>query len=89
MTRRSCDHSAPQRGTGRPPRLPDNLTLVPASLLPFKAEWLAIARGLPPGQALLVVPAEETPLKRALRRLVPQLRARGRHVTAVSAGRFC
>lgn len=59
--------------------------LVPASQLPFKDEWERIAQELPTGEALLVVPSDETPLKQLARALVPQLRAHGRHVTAVTA----
>lgn len=66
----------------------DHLTLVPASQLPFKARWQALADALPAGEALLVVPAGETRLAQAMRDLVPQLRARGRHVTAVAAERL-
>ena len=66
----------------------DTITLVPASLLPFKEQWQPLARSLPTGAALLVVPDTETPLRRTMRRLVPQLRAQGRHVTAASSGQF-
>lgn len=62
----------------------DNFILVPASQLPFKAHWAKIARNLPSGEALLVVPQTEAPLKQVARALVPQLRARGRHVTTVA-----
>ncbi len=69
----------------------DNISLIPASLLPFKEDWWALAGELPAHQVLFVVPYEETQLKRvkrAMRRLVPQLRASGRQVTAVSARRL-
>lgn len=66
----------------------DNISLIPASLLPFKEEWWALAGELPSRQALFVVPQEETRLKQAMRRLVPQLRASGRQVTAVSLSQF-
>ncbi len=62
----------------------DNITLLPASLLPFKEHWLRLADELPAHEALFVVPAGETRLKWSMRRLVPQLRARGRHVTTIS-----
>lgn len=65
----------------------DNISLVPAALLPFKEEWWTLAGELPAHQVLFVVPQEETRLKQAMRRLVPQLRARGRQVTVVSANR--
>ncbi len=60
-----------------------NITIMPASSLPFKHEWQAIARGLPKDGALLLVPQEETSLKRVLRCLVPQFRAQGRGVVVV------
>lgn len=59
----------------------DNITLIPASQLPFKAEWEKIANQLPAREALMVIPSAETPFKRVARALVPQLSARGRHVT--------
>lgn len=81
MNRHSYRPSSASNGNGR--RLySDNITLIPASQLPFKDEWTRIVQGLPAGEALLVVPTAETPLKRVARALVPQLRAHGRHVTA-------
>lgn len=83
MTRPS---SRPSRASHKNRRLwSDNLVLVPASQLPFKDEWERIANGLPTGEALLVVPSNETPLKHMARALVPHLRAQGRHVTAIPA----
>ena len=66
----------------------DNITLIPASQLPFREHWEQIAQGLPAREALLVVPAEETRLKQVARALAPQLRAKGRHVTTVGAERL-
>lgn len=78
--------STPSGASNRSLRLwSDNLVLIPASQLPFKDEWNRIAHGLPAGEALFVVPEKETPLKQAARALVPQLRAKGRHVTAITA----
>ncbi len=59
--------------------------LIPASLLPLKPEWTQLAHQLPSGEALLIVPQHETPLKQTMRSLVPLLRATGRRVTAVTA----
>jgi len=67
---------------------PDNLVLVPASMLPFKGRWGQLAGAVSSREALFIVPEGETPLRRAMRRLVPQLRASGRHVTALSAKQF-
>ncbi len=63
----------------------DTLMLVPASLLPLKTQWEQLAHQLPSGDALLIVPRHETPLKQTMRSLVPLLRAQGRRVTAVVA----
>ena len=67
---------------------PDNLVLVPASMLPFKGRWSQLAGAVSSREALFIVPVGETPLRKAMRRLVPQLRASGRHVTALSAKQF-
>ncbi len=66
----------------------DNLTLVPASLLPFKDEWQRIANDLPKGSALFVVPDDDTPLRRRMRSVALHLRRRGRRISAVSISRF-
>ncbi len=62
-----------------------NLALVPASLIPLKARWEQLANQLPSGDALLIVPRHETPLKQTMRSLVPLLRARGWRVTTILA----
>lgn len=36
----------------------DNITLVPASLLLFPTQWRAIAQDFPPGERLIVLPAQ-------------------------------
>lgn len=36
---------------------------------------------MPAGEAVLIIPADNTPLGRVLRQVAPQLRARGRHIT--------
>ncbi len=66
----------------------DHVMLMPASLLPFKNEWQAVADGLPDGGVLLVVPLRSAALQRTLAHLVPQLRAQGRHTTIVLEDRF-
>lgn len=89
MTRRPAAARAwaPRAVRRRNTRL-DNIALVPASLLPFKDQWEQLAKALPAGEALLVVPTAETPLKGAMRLLVPQLRAKGRHITTLSTEQF-
>jgi len=66
----------------------DNIVLVPASMLPFKAQWSQLAGAVSSREALFIVPEGETPLRQTMRRIVPQLRASGRHVTALPAKRF-
>ncbi len=60
-----------------------NIVLVPASLLPFKAQWQAIANALPRGEVLVITPPMATPQRHATERVAAQLRARGWRVTAV------
>jgi len=66
----------------------DNLVLMPATMLPFKGRWGPLAGAVAARAALFIVPEGETPLRRAMRQLVPQLRASGRQVTALSAQQF-
>ncbi len=65
-----------------------NFALMSASMLPFKKQWQRLTDELPSREAVLVVPEEETPLRQTMRRIVPQLRASGRHVTTLSAKQF-
>lgn len=65
----------------------DNIALVPASLLPFKTMYQAIANELPAGEVLIVLPASaET--KRKLHKVADLCRARGQHVTIISSDTF-
>lgn len=66
----------------------DNIALVPASALPFKDEWQTIANALPRGDALLLVPEADSPMRRSLVSVAEQLRRRGHRVAAVGAKRF-
>lgn len=61
----------------------DNLTLAPASQLPFKDEWRQIANGLPTGSVLFIVPTDETPMTRSLRQIARTLRRQGRSFATV------
>jgi hypothetical protein len=70
----------------RPPRLLrrstvhlDNVVLIPASLLPLKTEWQAIANALPPGETLIVLPSHAKP-QRVARSVAETLREKGQHV---------
>ena len=60
----------------------DNVALVPASLLPFKDEWQAVANGLPAGGVLVCLPRQEKH-RRIVRSVATQLRARGTPVAVV------
>jgi len=59
-----------------------------ATMLPFKGQWGPLPSAVVSRAALFIVPEGETPLRRAMRQLVPQLRASGRLVTAVSERTF-
>ncbi len=65
----------------------DNLTLIPASELPFMDEWRRMANALPLGDALLVIPECDGSFRSSMASVAAQLRRRGRHITAVSARR--
>jgi hypothetical protein len=58
----------------------DNLVLVPASLLPFKAEYKAIANQQTPGTVMVVLPVGDTLPRRTLEQVVTHLRTKGRPV---------
>ena len=72
-----------------PPPLPirsarlDNLAIVPASLLPEKAEWQALANALPAGSTLIVLPDKPGAARTALERVSRSLAAHGSRVTTV------
>ena len=61
----------------------DNLAIVPASLLPHKAEWQALANTLPEGTTLIVLPREQSPARAALERVSGDLSSRGSRVATV------
>ncbi len=67
---------------------PDNLSLFPASLLPFRDECRRLAATLPTGDVLMVVPAKYGRLRGVRRTLSPAPCGRGRHSTAVRAERI-
>ncbi len=62
---------------------PDPIALVPASMLPFKSTWQRLADALPRGAALMVVPEDNTPLRRTMRCVAVHLRQRGHHVATI------
>jgi hypothetical protein len=59
-----------QNGTGL-----DNLALVPASLLPFKAQYQHLANDLPKGDILIILPSEDQKLRQAVETVAKQLKA--------------
>jgi hypothetical protein len=63
----------------------DNIALVPASLLPQKAAYQALANRLPPGELLVVLPPAQTKQQQAFRAVAESWRQQGRHVTVVVA----
>jgi hypothetical protein len=84
-------HPSYQRGPRalrRPPVQLDNLTLVPASLPPRKADYEAIANDLPRGEVLLVLPPPGSPERTTMQRVAQLFRAKGRHVTVLTEERL-
>jgi hypothetical protein len=78
---------------GRPPRALrkarlDNVALVPASLLPYRDQYQAIANGLPAGGALIVLPSTDGPQKRVLETAATVLQSHGHRVTIMTHDRF-
>jgi hypothetical protein len=61
----------------------DNLALVPASLLPYKAEYQAIANQQPFGTTLVVLPAGDSLPRRTLQRVATRLRDTGQPVRII------
>jgi hypothetical protein len=76
------------RALRRPQVRLDNLTLVPASLLPRKADYEAIANDLPRGEVLLVLPPADSPERMTMQRVAQLFRAKGRHVTVLTEERL-
>ncbi len=66
----------------------DNLALVPASLLPFKHEYQAIANGLPQGDILVVIPANKTVSDNLMEKVISGFENRGHKVTTLPAQQF-
>ena len=72
------------RALRRPQVQLDNITLVPAHLLPRKAEYQAIANELPTGDILLVLPAPDSRERPTMERVAQLFRAKGRHATVLT-----
>ncbi len=66
----------------------DNIALMPASLLPFKAVWEDIMRDLGEGEVLLIVPTARAVVRQACEQLGRSFLTAGYSVTTISAERF-
>ena len=78
----------PPRALRRPGVQLDNVALVPASLLPYKKEWQAVANGLPTGSVLLCSTRTNPRQRRILAQVSTHLRRKGRRVMTLSAERI-
>ena len=76
------------RAVRRPQVRLDNITLVPAHLLPRKADYQALANQLPQGDILLVLPPVDSRERPAMERVAQLFRAKGRHVTVLTEERL-
>ena len=63
----------------------DNLVLVPASLLPRKGHYQAIANQQAPGTTLVVLPAGDSLPRRTLERVASRMQAKGQLVRIMNA----
>ncbi|GEM_PF-1214461 len=63
----------------------DNLALVPASLLPFKAQWQAIANSHPQGTVFIILPPADAPQRKTIDKLVAMLEYEGHRVATMPA----
>jgi hypothetical protein len=76
------------RALQRPQVTLDNVALVPAHLLPRKAEYQALANDLPRGDILLVLPPADSPERATMHRVAATFRAKGRRVTVLTEERL-
>jgi predicted DNA-binding WGR domain protein len=63
----------------------ENVALVPASLMPHKQRYQALANDLPAGSILVVLPQEDTPERRLLEQTADRFRAKGHPVAVLTA----
>jgi hypothetical protein len=66
----------------------DNIALVPAHLLPRKAEYQAVANALPCGDILVVLPSADSRERPTMERVAALFRAKGRRVTVLTEERL-
>jgi hypothetical protein len=76
----------PPRALRRPGVKLDNVALVPASLLPYKKEWQAVANGLPHGSVLLCSTTNPRH-KKILEQVSTHLKRKGHRVQTLPAER--
>jgi hypothetical protein len=62
----------------------DNITIVPASLLPFKSIWQEIANNLPQGSVLICHSPANTKQKKLLDNIFSNLKSKGKSVVNMS-----
>ena len=62
-----------------------NLAILPASALHRMDDWKRVANSLPPGATLIVVPNHNESLRQTMKSVAKQLKADGRHVSAIGA----
>jgi hypothetical protein len=75
------------RALRRPGVRLDNVALVPASLLPYKKEWQAVANGLPHGSVLLCS-TTSTRQQQVLERVSDHLKRKGHQVQTLPVERM-
>jgi hypothetical protein len=66
----------------------DNISIVPGSLIPYRAQYQAIANALPRGDVLIVLPSPTSREYQTLTRVKALFEAKGHRVTTVHAERF-
>lgn len=76
--------SKPPRALRRPHVQLDNIALVPASLLPFKAQWQQIANRLPQGGVLLCSRTTNIRQRGIIARVAARLKAKGLPVVTIT-----
>jgi hypothetical protein len=66
----------------------NNLAVIPASMLLYKAQWQAMANGLPQGTVLVVLPRGKGTARQSAQMVVRYLRAEGHAVAVMAAEGF-
>jgi hypothetical protein len=78
----------PPRALRQPGVRLDNVALVPASLLPFKKEWQAVANQLPQGSVLLCSTSTNRRQRRILEQVSTHMKNKGHRVRTLPAEDF-